>query len=637
MDFRGWKKICEDGKTCTLEHPKGHRLTVALKGLSALHRDQIKMLKMAVGGEVNSLDGKVDRYGSNYKETGVTRPPYGSEGKGSHRGIEIERARESGDPNHKKIATGNAKHGARENIDTLKKMPNPKLKGLAHGGVAHYDDGTPDGTVGDDKDSQSTGTNITINAAPSQGAPPAAQQEPAPMVNPMSNMARAPIQVPQPQIPQMAPVVSPGGQTNPAAVMKNATQTIPQGQAAIDSSLAQGENQNIQQLNQGNAAAEQQRVDMYNDMQKRRAQLDEYVKNNPINENHLMENMGTGSKVATAMGLFFGGLGAPFGGHNYAMDYLNKQIDRDIEAQKSRMDQQKTIYGAYHQLYGDGLQALGAAKASMLDYYNNRQKQMAASIGTPVALQRSNVLGNQMATEAEKAVRDSAVPIGSLPGTNSKALMPQQNGPMGGAKSPMGMNPPSQISSGKGAAANGKNNTDAWYENHLLHPNADQMAKDLQYNPQAKDVYPALMEQKAKADLADKAIATLNDVFTKMAESEAVDPDKHGTSGYFHRNGIPGISHIPYVGEAANDATRWVTDTNSNRDYDSKYTSLTGAIRGALQGNVSEDLLNEVVHKNAPEEGDSYDVTQTKMKTLKDFIKSHTKTDVLRQFHLTKS
>jgi hypothetical protein len=77
------------------------------------------------------------------------------------------------------------------------------------------------------------------------------------------------------------------------------------------------------------------------------------MNNHPINENHYMENQGAGQKVANALGLILGGFKQGLvGGSNPAMDFINSQIDRDINAQKARADQQNTIYGAYKNLYG---------------------------------------------------------------------------------------------------------------------------------------------------------------------------------------------------------------------------------------------------------------------------------------------
>ena len=66
----------------------------------------------------------------------------------------------------------------------------------------------------------------------------------------------------------------------------------------------------------------------------------EDMKNQHINPNHYVENMSAPQKVATAIGLVLGGFGSAFTGQgNPAKQFLDQQIDRDIQGQQMRMDQ----------------------------------------------------------------------------------------------------------------------------------------------------------------------------------------------------------------------------------------------------------------------------------------------------------
>lgn len=56
LDFKNFEKIAEDDKTVTMRHGKGHEIKVILKGLRPIEREQIKRLKMADGGKVQSFD-----------------------------------------------------------------------------------------------------------------------------------------------------------------------------------------------------------------------------------------------------------------------------------------------------------------------------------------------------------------------------------------------------------------------------------------------------------------------------------------------------------------------------------------------------------------------------------------------------
>lgn len=347
MDFRDWKKISEDKKSCVLEHPKGHKLTVAIKGLSSIHREQLKRLKMKDGGEVK-----------------------------------------------------------------------------------HYAQGTDPVVSSDNTTStdQPNGTNITINAAPAV-TPQSPEQNLPPMataVNPATQMARQPVQTTVPNPVQGESDVSGGGQVNPAAINRNLEKSA-QAQRDVDIAQAKADAQNVNQYGQALGNLQQYDQNKFNDMAAHTQAFAEYNAKNPINEKHYVENMGAAGKTATALGIMIGGLGTPFGGHNVAYDYLNKQIDRDIEGQKSRADQQKTIYGAYKDLYGEGREASAAAKATMLDIYNNKAKNIALKLGTPRAWANYLKFNADTLSEKQKTLKEGAVPINSLPGANGSTSQSPEN------------------------------------------------------------------------------------------------------------------------------------------------------------------------------------------------------------------
>jgi hypothetical protein len=113
--------------------------------------------------------------------------------------------------------------------------------------------------------------------------------------------------------------------------------------------------------------------------------MDDYA-NNKIDPKHYIENMDSDKKAATAIGLFLGGWGSAFTKQgNPALDFLNKQIDRDIEAQQSRIGQQKTLLEANQNLYHDSVLASNATRMQMNDIYAHKIQLEAAKLGTPLA------------------------------------------------------------------------------------------------------------------------------------------------------------------------------------------------------------------------------------------------------------
>lgn len=568
MDFRNWKKKCEDGKSCTLVHPQGHTMNIAVKALPKILQEQIKRLSFAEGGKIESEDVLKSGKG-------------GTSSQGS-------------DVRHKAMDDAKSEAKGRAQIE---RMTKPKMKGLAKGGRVNYDEGTPDDTVQSDNSSSQgphgNHTPITINV----GAPAATQAQPMP--------TRQPAQAPQSQANNQT--MLPDQTINaPAAVQKQ--QEAIQEQAPIDIAKAKAAAQNEGEMVDTQQAIAQANANAFKELKEHTDDFNGYIQNNPINPKAYQENMSTTSKVATGIGLFLGGMGTPFGGHNYAMDFLNKQIDRDIEGQKARADQQKTVWGAYKDLYGENNIATSLAKVSANDILVHKTNLAAAQLGTPQAMQAAKALQAQKAIENNQLLIDSAGRLGTL---RTGGGMPKQGGQAPGAPQ-------------KGAA-NGKD----WYEDHVLSPDADRIGMGLQFNKLAQPNLAGIQEQKAKADLADKALTTINEKFPALA--------KETSQGGYARNHLePFVNTIPFVGGSLGSAVHTFTDSPKNRNYDSDKSAIVGAVRGALQGNVSDQLLDETVNANIPELNDSSEISAKKIKTLKEFIKSHTKTDLLRPLRMTK-
>lgn len=108
------------------------------------------------------------------------------------------------------------------------------------------------------------------------------------------------------------------------------------------------------------------------------------VQNGHINPKQYQENMSSGQKVAAAIGLFLGGLSAPYSHNgNPALDMLNKQVDRDIDAQKSNLNNKMNIYHAYLSQYNNAAVAENMTRATMLGIYGNKMKMAALNSADP--------------------------------------------------------------------------------------------------------------------------------------------------------------------------------------------------------------------------------------------------------------
>ncbi len=598
MDLKDWKKLSHDGKSCTLIHPKGHTMSIAVKALPKIQQEAIKRLPFADGGKVESNDHLAS----------------GKDGM-SQQGNDVRasnRMKKNGDPNSSlfgEFAKDEAKGRAK-----MERTIKPNIKGLAHGGkVNYYDEGTGDVQPADDSGSSDqpgvTGnhTPITINVGvpnASQGQPP-----PPPARFNQRDAARA-VPVAAAPTPQINPIPAAPG---PNLISPDQTLDVP---AAVKLQQDAARQQQAIESEKGtqNVANEQERIDSENQIRRNignninelRSHTDDfanYIHNNPVNPRAYMENMGTGQKVGTAIGLMLGGFKQGFsGGNNPAMDFMNQQIDRDIKAQQQRADNEKTVWGAYRDLYHDENIATNMAKVSANDMLVHRTNLTAAQLGTAQAKANADAFAAQKGIENNNLLLESAARKGQLD--------------MGGS------------TPGKPQASNPKN-MDKWYEDHILSPTADRDSLALKFNPLYKDNLGAIQEQKAKADLADKALSTINERFSPIGGSV-------GESTYARNHLEPFMGSLPFVGGALAHTTHTFTDNPSTRNYDIDRSAIVGAVRGALQGNVSDELLDSTVSANLPEKGDSPEILSKKMRTLKEFIKSHTKTDLLRSAKLSR-
>lgn len=512
--------------------------------------------------------------------------------------------------------------------------------------------GTPDGTVGDTKDdgTQTPSTNININAAPT---PQPGQS--------MQSTQPAPINIPQ------APAT-------PSVTLPNGSMSAP----GVAQTAQSGMDLNAQvAAEKGKADAVYQK--QFLDERARQAQLDQqhiadlkghtddfanYMKTNPINPNAYLENMNAGRKMQTGLGLLLGGFGSGLGGGpNMALDSLNKQIDRNIDAQKARSEQAKTVYGAYKDLYGNENIATNLAKVSANDILVHQAEMTAAQLNTPQVQANLMQLKAQKAAENNKLILDSAGNLSSTPNMpkgGSGGGQQMQQSPQGGAPAVSDKSDQSGFiggpPSGNASIPKGQVSTD-YYDNHILAPDAVQKFKNLAYTPKAKEDLAAIQSQYNQATQAEKGLNDVRGKFSQLAS------ETNGVSGRIHRGmnphavaavggalglaaaGIPsfglaapaGAAGGAAAGEALGHGIQSMTNTNANRTYDSDKTALLGYLSAALKGtNIGSGQIQEIVDNNSPESGDSPKLLAKKEQNIKDFILNHTDTSLLKTWGLSK-
>lgn len=341
LDTKNLKKIHSDKHSTTLSHSSGHKIMVAHGALSPAMRKQLDAIPhYSEGGYIEDRDRLHDADKS-------AKPK--------------ENPDNAVQPGYKSTPST---QGPRKTYDQALH----DLKGYADGGEV------------DDMDTRTDSEKaIAAQLGQAQQAPPPASYEPTPD------------QMQQPAISQ-APAA--------AIPQENATKELDQ-VAGTHHAALQNEAKAIGQQGQQEAgAADKQMKDMqaleneFNQksdsiLKERKSVMDDYQAGH-IDPHHWWESKSTGGKIMTAIGLILGGLGASAnGGKNVVLDLVNKQIDNDIDAQKTEMGKKTNMMTALTQQLGDVRQATMMNKVLKLDEFQASLSKAAAMSKDPIAKARA--------------------------------------------------------------------------------------------------------------------------------------------------------------------------------------------------------------------------------------------------------
>lgn len=593
-----FKKISGDKNSTTMQHDDGHMITIAHKTLPALHRKQLERMPIheADGGEIDN-------------DQTPTQPVANPD----------VMAALSGAASNPQKAVKDARKNYAEGGPVVHRDNNPKLQqSLVRNPPSEkqistlnsYADGTSDAQQDDSQSTQPDQSQSPMNHLPitiNVGTQPTPQapQGPASIYNQ---------QQPQTQVPNI-PIAQPN------AGLMNSNQTINAPQA-VRSEQALAPQQEAIDTAKGKALADTEKG--YNDQRAAQAQIDEqhikdlqqhtdefanYIANNKIDPNHWADTRALG-KTGAAMSLFLSGFAGGLG-NTGPMDFINKQIDRDIDAQKARSDQAKTVYGAFEHLYGDQNIASTATKASMLDIYSHKVQQIAQQLATPQAALNAKKFQIDAALAKQQLMRQAI----QDPNMDSAYQRSQQV---------------------TGKVAPPPQTEDQFANSPLLNPDAENKFKTqiptLLKSYDAENQSGELTKQYNQAKQADQLLGQLHDLHSKMYE----DAKAGGGAGYYRRHDP--TQSVPYIGEAIHGAfTQPITATPNNKEYDSLRTRLVGDIGNALKGtNVSGEEIKRMVDDNAPESRDTPELKAQKEKNIRLFIKNAVPRGLLQTYKLSK-
>lgn len=335
LNLKNMKKVKDDGTLATFRHPKGHEIVVAKKMLPAIQRKQIESLPLHLAEGGEAEDRGPEE---------MTQEP-------------APRGTTAFEENFPELSAG------------ISKWLNPPSPMMAPAAAEPH---PADSHTAAAKALEAAALSHTAAA---QARTPAAPSQP--MGNPGAGNSMSDI----------------------GAAYLQGQNAISQ-QQAVDSAKAQAtERIGGEDLAQRSNEAENVHQDLENQMVQRRKFLEDYEAGH-IDPKHFQESQTSNQRIATGIGLFLGGMGNAFTHQgNPAFDMLNKQIDRDIDAQKMNMDKQRNLLSANHEVMGDTVLAHNMTKINMNDIYDHRIQLEAAKLGTQQAAANAAMAHSKFALE----------------------------------------------------------------------------------------------------------------------------------------------------------------------------------------------------------------------------------------------
>jgi hypothetical protein len=363
LNLSQFKKISSDSKSTTLKHPEGHKIVIAHHALSPQHKKQLSEIptKYAEGGDVEE-----------------SRSPASL--------LYPEEAQAASD---KKLSISSKERAA---LNAVREKEGP-LPSDSMGPVK------PDPTVYEK-------VNNFLSMPGEQEAEAAKQWQQGLAVDRAklgsAQLGPSPASTGQPVVANQDPF---GYGAMAEGMLAGVNQEKAGAMAAAAAAAQEGKLQELaakqqeKALNDFKVEHEKQYAALNAE---RQALLNDY-KAGHINANHYVESMSSGKKALTAIGLILGGMGGGLTGQgNAAQDFLNKQIDRDIESQKATMGKNQNLLSANAQAFGNLKDAEMMTRIQLNDLYSSKVAQAAAaSMGSKAQANAQMYIGQKNMESAQ--------------------------------------------------------------------------------------------------------------------------------------------------------------------------------------------------------------------------------------------
>lgn len=212
----------------------------------------------------------------------------------------------------------------------------------------------------------------------------------APPPGPLGGPPTAPINLPNQVPPDL--VQSPAAQQQPVSPTAGVDAALAQIANATKNEAATRERwgNEIASMQQAQAAQQAQLAQRQQDLITQRMagaqKLADDVMSQKLDPNHYWETRTTGQKISAAIGLLLGGIGSGLTKTpNYALQVIDKAIDRDVEAQKFNIQQGRNKLAFYMQQTGEMLSAAQLAKADAYTVAGAQIQSAITSMGASMA------------------------------------------------------------------------------------------------------------------------------------------------------------------------------------------------------------------------------------------------------------
>lgn len=405
VDLSKFKLKSRDEHTATLTHPDGHEVKIAIKALHPMNRQNLDSLQMADGGQVTQSNPKLEESKKvprpmqspdpAMKPAGGVRAAKGGE-------LEIEPVNPPEPKHHIEYEPYQAP--VVEKLDKPEPKQHLQYEKMAEGGEAEADE-----------QPQTQQPIVINNMPPSQSVSPEQQQQLG--LDPQQIQQAAAqsgtvdqggIAAQQPQQPQSQQPQQPQPGSYGAGVQESEAGI--KGQSAAESEGAKAQ---AQIMKDQAGAVNQLMIDhkaKVNEIEtERKAMMQDYL-NGHIEPNRFMGKQDTMGKLMTGVGLALGGLGSGLtGGPNQALEFLNRQIDRDIESQRADLGKRQTLLSMNRDRLKDENAAVEMTRMQMQDLMAAKIGESTSKSQSALAQSRGQQLLGQLHMQTAPVVQQMAV------------------------------------------------------------------------------------------------------------------------------------------------------------------------------------------------------------------------------------